>query len=188
MKKIAEKLIRAGRYVASLKIPVYAAHTGYFMVLSVFPLLVLLLALLRYTGLAVDTLTDALEGVIPAALMPSAKKLILSTYQNSTGTVLSISALAALWSASRGMHGLVTGLNTIYHVEGVVSRSNKIGRQIVVVLNRQGNSKRQNHLRFSSKESGKILKLVREQLGNDKVVKAPTIIRTLINKFTRRKG
>ena len=78
--------------------------------------------------------------------------------------------------------------DTIYHVEGVVSRSNKIGRQIVVVLNRQGNSKRQNHLRFSSKESGKILKLVREQLGNDKVVKAPTIIRTLINKFTRRKG
>ncbi|WP_338084816.1 DUF956 family protein [Lactococcus carnosus] len=78
--------------------------------------------------------------------------------------------------------------DTIYHVEGVVSRSNKIGRQIVVVLNRQGNSKRQNHLRFSSKESGKILKLVREQLGNDKVVKAPTIIRTIINKFTRRKG
>ena len=78
--------------------------------------------------------------------------------------------------------------DTIYHVEGVVSRNNKIGRQIVVVLNRQGNSKRQNHLRFSSKESGKILKLVREHLGNDKVVKAPTIIRTLINKFTRRKG
>ena len=78
--------------------------------------------------------------------------------------------------------------DTIYHVEGVVSRNNKIGRQIVVVLNRQGNSKRQNHLRFSSKESGKILKLVREHLGNDKVVKAPIIIRTLINKFTRRKG
>ncbi|MDN6538972.1 MAG: DUF956 domain-containing protein, partial [Lactococcus sp.] len=36
--------------------------------------------------------------------------------------------------------------------------------------------------------SGKILKLVREHLGNDKVGKAPTIIRTLINKFTRRKG
>src|SRR5574337_776519 len=78
--------------------------------------------------------------------------------------------------------------DTIYHVEGVLHRNNKIGRQIVVVLNRQGNSKRQNHLRFSSKESGKILKLVREQLRSEEVVKAPTIIRTLINKFTRRKG
>lgn len=78
--------------------------------------------------------------------------------------------------------------DTIYHVEGVVSRNNKIGRQFVIVLNRQGKSKRQNHLRFSSKDSGKILKLVREQLGNEKVVKAPTIIRTLISKFSRKKG
>ena len=116
MKKIAEKLIRAGRYVASLKIPVYAAHTGYFMVLSVFPLLVLLLALLRYTGLQVDTLTDFVGDFLPDALLPSAKRLIVSTYRNTSGAVVSLSALTGLWSASRGVYGLLTGLNTIYGV------------------------------------------------------------------------
>ncbi len=104
------------RRIAALNIPVYAAHTGFFMVLSLFPMLVLMLSLLRYTGLSVDTFTDILQGFIPDALMPSARRLILSTYQSTTGTVLSISAVTALWSASRGIHGLITGLNAIYQV------------------------------------------------------------------------
>ena len=110
------KTISLVRQIGELKIPVYASHACYFIVLSLFPTLVLLLGLLRYTGLEVETLTDALKGVIPAALMPSARKLIISTYVNTSGMVISISALTALWSASRGIYGLVTGLNAIYDV------------------------------------------------------------------------
>lgn len=111
------KTVYAVRYVAGLKIPVYASHAGYFIVLAVFPSLVLLLSLLRYTGLSVDALTQMLEGVIPQALLPAAKRLIVSTYVNTSGAVVSISVLTALWSASRGIHGLITGLNAIYDVQ-----------------------------------------------------------------------
>lgn len=111
------KTVYAVRYVAGLKIPVYASHAGYFIVLAVFPSLVLLLSLLRYTGLSVDALTEMLEGVIPQALLPAAKRLVVSTYVNTSGAVVSISVLTALWSASRGIHGLMTGLNAIYDVE-----------------------------------------------------------------------
>lgn len=103
--------------IGELKIPVYAANACYFIVLSVFPTLVLLLGLLRYTGIAVDTLTALLEGVIPEALMPGAKRLIISTYANTSGAVVSLSAFTALWSASRGIHGLLTALNNIYDVQ-----------------------------------------------------------------------
>lgn len=99
------------------KVTPHAAATGYFIVLSVFPLLVLVLALLRYTGLQVETLTDLLEGFLPSALMPAARRLVLSTYQNTSGTVVSLSALTGLWSASRGVYGLLTGLNAIYGVK-----------------------------------------------------------------------
>jgi len=54
--------------------------------------------------------------VIPNALMSGAKRLITKTYQSTTGTILSLSALTALWSASRGIHGLVIGLNAVYRV------------------------------------------------------------------------
>jgi len=98
------------------RIPIYASHASYFIILAVFPTLVLLLGLLRYTGIDVNTLTELLEGVIPSALMPAAKKLILSTYQNTSGAIISLSAVTALWSASRGIYGLLTGLNSIYDV------------------------------------------------------------------------
>ena len=104
------------KWLSSLHIGVYAAHTSFFMVLSIFPMLVLLMSLLRYTGISVDTLMEIVDGIIPHALMGSAKRLILNTYESSTGTILSLSALTALWSASRGIHGLVTGLNAIYRV------------------------------------------------------------------------
>jgi membrane protein len=83
----------------------------------VFPLLVLLMGLLRYIGLEVENLTELLHGILPTALMPSAQKLILNTYRSTTGTLVSISALTALWSAGRGIYGLITGLNSVYSAE-----------------------------------------------------------------------
>ena len=102
--------------LARMKISMLAANTGYFIVLSVFPALLLLLSGLRYTGLSVDDLLGALDGVIPQAMMSTARGLILSVYNNASGTVAGVSALTALWSSSRGMYGLLTGLNTIYGV------------------------------------------------------------------------
>lgn len=105
------------QHLSGQRIGIHAAGAGYFIVLSVFPLLVLVLALLRYTGLQVETLTDLLSGFLPEALMPSARRLVLSTYQNTSGAVVSLSALTGLWSASRGIYGLLTGLNAIYEVQ-----------------------------------------------------------------------
>lgn len=39
---------------------------------------------------------------------------------------------------------------------------------------------------FASKDSGKILKIAREKVGNDKVVKLPTLWQTLMHKLRKR--
>lgn len=114
---IIGKTVHMVRYVAKLHIPLYASHACFFLVLALFPMLVLFMSLLRYTGLEVRNLIEILQGVIPEALLPAAKKLIVSTYQSTSGTVVSISVLTAIWSASRGIQGLHTGLNSIYGVE-----------------------------------------------------------------------
>lgn len=116
MKRYWEKLKQIAGYVGRLRVPVYASHASFFIVLAVFPMLVLLMGLLRYTGLEAEYLTELLHGILPTALMSSAQKLILDTYHSSTGTLLSVSALTALWSAGRGIHGLTTGLNRVYEV------------------------------------------------------------------------
>lgn len=104
------------RELAELEIPVYAANACYFLALSIFPGLLLILASLRYTALSATQLIRLLEGILPGALMGAAESLIVSTYYNSSAGLLGISALAALWSASRGIHGLLAGLNAVYGV------------------------------------------------------------------------
>ena len=112
---IIQKAIALWKEQSRQGLHVHAAGAGYFIVLAVFPMLVLLLGLLRYTGLSVDALNDFLEGLLPQALMSSAKRLVLNAYRNTSGTVISVSLLVALWSASRGVYGLMQGLNAVYH-------------------------------------------------------------------------
>ena len=112
-----KKLREFAEYLAEQKVPLYAANASFFLILSVFPVLVLLLALIRYTGLQVEILTDLISQLVPDALMPTVNRLVLSAYVHSTGTVLSVSAVAALWSASRGMYSFLMGLNAIYEVK-----------------------------------------------------------------------
>ena len=112
-----EIMKKTARYLSDQKVPLYAANASFFLILSVFPVLVILLALIRYTGMQVETFTDLISEVVPGALMPMVNRLVLSAYVNSSGTMLSVSAVAALWSASRGMYSFVTGLNAIYDVK-----------------------------------------------------------------------
>lgn len=108
---------RLARSLVFVRVGVYASSACYFIALALFPSLVLLLGLLRYTGLEVRSLIAMLEGVLPQALMPQAKQLVMNTYMATSGTLVSVSALTALWSASRGVYGLVKGLNAAYRVE-----------------------------------------------------------------------
>lgn len=110
------RLLVTVRSIQALDIPRHAAYTGYFMVLSLFPALLLVLSCVRYTGLKVEDLIGVLDGFLPDALMGTAEKLVYDTYRSSTGAMAGISAVSALWSASKGIYGLLTGLNAIYGV------------------------------------------------------------------------
>ena len=104
------------RHILALDIPLHAANAGFFILMSLFPALVLVLSLLRFTGLQVSSLVEVLSSIIPEALMPTVEGLVLSTYDNSSAGLVGISALTATWSASKGVYGLLTGLNRVYGV------------------------------------------------------------------------
>lgn len=110
------RMIGLLRRVQKMGIPGHAANAGYFIVLSVFPALVLILSILRYTSLDAGDLLNLLEGFLPAALMDGAENLIVSTYAHTSTAMVGLSAVGALWSASRGVYALHRGLNVIYGV------------------------------------------------------------------------
>lgn len=111
---IIGRTVHTVRAILDLNIPLYAANASFFIMLSVFPALVLLLSLLRYTDLSVENLIGALQGIIPEALMVRAGELILEVYEKSSGALVGVSAVTTLWSAGKGIYGLMKGLNGVY--------------------------------------------------------------------------
>ena len=95
-------------WLRPMQIPLHSARTGFYVVLSLFPSLLLLLGLLRYTGYGVEALMYFLEGLLPQSLLPLVESLISASYRHSSKTLVSLSALAALWSASKGYQSTTT--------------------------------------------------------------------------------
>lgn len=113
-KTIWRQIRLVSRDLSGRQITVHAASACFFMVLAFFPMLVLLMGLVRYAGYSADNLMELFEGVLPGPLWPAAEKLIRNTYRNTTGTMVSVSALTALWSAGRGIYGVLRGMNAAY--------------------------------------------------------------------------
>lgn len=101
-------------WILDLKIPVYSANACYFILLAVLPALLLLMELLRLTSLDASAVSHFLSGILPESLRRAVLDLIRHTYGWSSTAVVGFSALTALWSASRGLFGILTGLNVIY--------------------------------------------------------------------------
>ena len=110
------KTVEGYLWIREKQISLHAAYAGYFIILAVFPALLMLLSLLRFAGLQVEILVDMMGEILPPALMETVEGMIYSAWLHSTGTVLGLSALTALWSASRGVYGLLRGLNAVYDV------------------------------------------------------------------------
>ena len=111
------KTVGLWRRISALRVPLYAANASFFMVLAVFPGLLLLLGLLRYTPLEVERLGEMLAGFLPEALAEGTEELILLTYDNTSGFTLGLSVVTTLWSAGRGIYGMIAGLNAVYELE-----------------------------------------------------------------------
>lgn len=114
---LPQKIRTLRLWISGLKIPVYSANACYFILLAVLPALLLLMELLRLTSLDVAFVSQFLSGILPDAIRLAAQDLIRHTYGWSSSAVVGISALTALWSASRGLYGILTGLNVIYGAE-----------------------------------------------------------------------
>ena len=119
------KFRQIARFFRPMQIPLHSAYTCFFLILSLFPGLLLLLGILRYTDLGPKELLEFLETVIPASLLPTVSALIERSYDHSSGTVVTVSVLGTLYSASRGMFGILGGLDAITptpHRQGYLRR------------------------------------------------------------------
>lgn len=115
--RLVRFIFRIFDFLKPMNISIRGAYTSFFLILSLFPSLMILFCLLSYTSYGVEEVLALAAMVLPEPFLPLAQRLLNGAYDNASGTVLSLSIITALWSASRGMLGLIEGMNAVYRIE-----------------------------------------------------------------------
>lgn len=86
-------------------ISAYASSAAFFTFLSLIPMLLLLISAIPYTPITKATLMMFVTKILPQNMEPLSVSIIDEVYEK-TGTALSLSILATIWSAPGALHNL----------------------------------------------------------------------------------
>lgn len=92
----------------------FAAQTAFFVILSFLPFLIFLLTLFRFLPVRTEGILSAIHSVFPPVVGDFVGMLLREVREKTSGALLSISVIAALWSASRGFLAIIQGMNAVY--------------------------------------------------------------------------
>lgn len=92
----------------------FAAQTAFFVILSFLPFFIFLLTLVRFLPVGTEKLLEALQSAVPELLHELVGVLLSEVLQKTSGAFVSVSVIAALWSASRGFLVIIQGMNAVY--------------------------------------------------------------------------
>ncbi len=112
------KIIQAfNRKIRDDFVSAFSAQAAFFVIISFFPFIMLLLTLLQYLPITEETLRTTLTQIFPSSINSLIAGIITEIYKKASGTIISITAISALWSASRGILAIVSGLNSVYGIK-----------------------------------------------------------------------
>lgn len=98
-------------------IAAHSGHSALFIIISVFPLLILMLALITHTGLGKNELLNFLDGLAPKGFQGDIFTSVSGLLERLGSVAVSITILTLLWSASGFIYSVTLGLNRIYRYE-----------------------------------------------------------------------
>jgi membrane protein len=99
------------------KVSSIGAQLTYYLILSIFPFLIFLLNIIQYTPLAQDQVLNSLVSVLPGETQSMILSIINEIINSSSNTLLSISVLATLWTASSGFAQVLRAINEAYDIK-----------------------------------------------------------------------
>ena len=97
-------------------ITAFSAQAAFFTVLSFFPFLIVVLSLMRFVPVTPKDLIGLVNYYLPEQYSVSLVAVINSLYGKITTTYMSFTIITLLWSASKGILSMMTGLNTIHEI------------------------------------------------------------------------
>ena len=112
-KNLKDQVMKFIETVNSHHTGAYAAQAAYFFVLSLIPIFLLLLTMVRYTDVTMNDVMNAVLQVFPDSVAPLIRGIVYQVYIKSGG-MIPLTIVVALWSAGKGVLSVTSGLNAIY--------------------------------------------------------------------------
>ena len=109
----------------------YASQAAFFLILSAFPFLILVLTLINFLPISQADFILVLRNILPNEIEEWLLAIVMEMLRTPGHTLMSFSILVALWSASRGLLSISNGLNSVYRTEE--SRSYFVLRGIATI-------------------------------------------------------
>lgn len=116
MRAVYQKGLRLIRRIGAYNVTLYAANASFYLVLSFFPAVMLMLSLLPFFHFTGEDLLSALQSVTPDAVHPLIETVIYDLSTNSSGILISATTGIAVWSSSKSVYCIQQGLNSICRV------------------------------------------------------------------------
>lgn len=90
----------------------YSAQIAFYILMTVFPMVILFLQLIRVAPISQESILYAIDNVFPDYLLTTLHGLLQEVYSASTGLV-PITIVTMLWTTSKVMHAMTQCLDTI---------------------------------------------------------------------------
>lgn len=101
--------------VAEDNVSIYSAQASFYIVLSAIPLIMLILTIIGLTDIPESAVLSISKQIVPNALDSLMEQVVEEIYAKSSGTIISVTAVTAAWTASKGVLSIMRGLQSIYH-------------------------------------------------------------------------
>ena len=95
----------------------YAAQAAFFIMMSAFPFIMLLLTLIQYLPVTEEVLIVMAQNAIPEAFNGYVISLIEEIYAKPSVTIISVTFAAAIWTASKSFLAVIRGCNSVYDIK-----------------------------------------------------------------------
>ncbi len=103
-------------YIGHKNVSTYAAAADYFLFVSLVPILMLLVSLIRFLPIDADSILRVVSETVPATAYNVLEPLINSIYRSGSAA-FTVSIVLTVLSASKAMRGLMRGLDDAYDVK-----------------------------------------------------------------------
>jgi membrane protein len=96
----------------------FSAQAAFFTIISFFPFIMFLLSIVPFFSLEESTILKLVTQIFPNAFNSLIVLVVTEIYhKTNSGTLISVTAITALWSAGKGFLAIMKGLNSVYEIQ-----------------------------------------------------------------------